>query len=65
MLKRHGWWLTAVPVLAAHWLVLQGLQGLDVQDAASQTPAGPVFQTRSIVPPPSPAAAVAIVAAAP
>lgn len=59
MLKRHGWWPTAVPVLAAHWLVLQGLQGLDVQDAASQTPAGPVFQTRSIVPPPSLAAAVA------
>lgn len=57
MLKRHGWWLTAVPVLAGHWLVLQGLQGLDDRDAASQTRAGLVFQTRSIVPPTSPVVA--------
>lgn len=62
MLKRHGWWLTAVPVLAGHWLVLQSLQGLDAQNAAPQTHAGPVFQTRSIVPPPSPVAAVAAAA---
>lgn len=57
MLKQHGWWLTAVPVLAAHWLVLEGLQGWESGGSrALPTASGPVFHTRSIVPPPTPAA---------
>lgn len=57
MLKRRGWWLMVVPVLAAHWLVLQGLQGLQTHGSPAPHTSGAVFQTRSIVPPPSPVAA--------